>query len=431
VPTNTPTASGNTTALEVRVAASSDDAEESASGSMSLTSSDLELVYDGSNQTVGLRFNGISIPRGATIVNAYIQFQVDEAQSEVTALTIQGQTADNATTFTSTSRNISSRSRTTASVAWSPAPWTTVGVNGPDQRTPNLAAVIQELVNRSAWTSGNSLAIIITGTGHRTARAYDGVPAAAPLLHVDYSTAAGPTATNTATPIPPTATNTPVPTNTATPAQATATNTPVNTNTPTPVPTALNFSPSADARVEDNHTTTNYGNSPELRARSSGPAYRSYLKFVITGVSTPVQSAKLRLYVIDASTTGGSIYPVSNNYLNTTTPWTETGLTWQNAPSISGAPLSTLGAVALNTWVEYDVTAAIQGNGTYNFAISSTATNAVYFNSKEATTNRPVLVITLANGVASASAGQVTIASSDSVQAENQSKQVFLPMVVR
>ena len=57
---------------------------------MSLTSSDLELVYDGSNQTVGLRFNGITIPQGATIVNAYVQFQVDEAQSEVTALTIQG-----------------------------------------------------------------------------------------------------------------------------------------------------------------------------------------------------------------------------------------------------------------------------------------------------------------------------------------------------
>ena len=41
---------------------------------MSLGSSDLELVFDsGGNQTVGMRFNAITIPFGATITNAYIQ----------------------------------------------------------------------------------------------------------------------------------------------------------------------------------------------------------------------------------------------------------------------------------------------------------------------------------------------------------------------
>ena len=230
---------------------------------------------------------------------------------------------------------------------------------------------------------------------------------------------------STATPTPAT------PTKTATPVPPTATGTPVNTKTPTPVSPTLNFSPSADAQVNDNYPTKNYGNSPELRVRSSGPAYHSYLKFVITGVSAPVQSAKLRLYVIDASTAGGSIYPVSNNYLNTTTPWTESGLTWQKAPLLSGAPLSTLGAVAVNTWVEYNVTAAIQGNGTYNFAISSTSTNSVYFNAKEATTNRPVLVISLTKTVAGTSAEQAPADAPDSVEAENQDNRVFLPMVIR
>ncbi len=46
--------------------------------------------------------------------------------------------------------------------------------------------MIQEIVTRPGWASGNSLAIIITGTGHRTAEAYDGVPARAPLLHIEY-----------------------------------------------------------------------------------------------------------------------------------------------------------------------------------------------------------------------------------------------------
>ena len=75
---------GEVVSVEVRVAAGSDDAEESTSGSMSLTSSDLELVYDGSDQTVGIRFSGVDIPQGANIVNAYVQFQVEESHSGAT-----------------------------------------------------------------------------------------------------------------------------------------------------------------------------------------------------------------------------------------------------------------------------------------------------------------------------------------------------------
>jgi hypothetical protein len=60
-------AGGEVTTLEIRVAASSDDAEERSSSSMYLTSSDLELVYGGGgNQTVGMRF-WVDIPQGATI----------------------------------------------------------------------------------------------------------------------------------------------------------------------------------------------------------------------------------------------------------------------------------------------------------------------------------------------------------------------------
>jgi VCBS repeat-containing protein len=173
-------------ALEVRVAASADDAEEDAAGYMYLTSTDLELVYEGGNQTVGMRFNGISIPKGSTIDSAYIQFTVDENQSESTALSIQGQNADQAATFTTATNNVSSRARTVAAVSWNPRSWTTVGTAGADQQTPNIASVIQEIVNRPGWSSGNSLGIIITGTGHRTARAYDYNPAQAPLLHIDY-----------------------------------------------------------------------------------------------------------------------------------------------------------------------------------------------------------------------------------------------------
>jgi hypothetical protein len=173
--------------LDVRVSGSTDDAEEKASGGMRLSSSDLELVYDGGDQTVGMRFNAVTIPRGATITNAAIQFQADEIHSVTTSLTLHGQATDNAATFAGGTGNISSRATTTASVPWSPAHWTVKGEAGPAQLTPDIAGIIQEIVNRPGWSSGNSLVIIITGTGERAAEAYDGVPAAAPLLHVEYS----------------------------------------------------------------------------------------------------------------------------------------------------------------------------------------------------------------------------------------------------
>ena len=53
---------GGTVILEVRVAASSDDAEEGVANSMDLTSSDLELVVEDVIQQVGMRFTGVTIP---------------------------------------------------------------------------------------------------------------------------------------------------------------------------------------------------------------------------------------------------------------------------------------------------------------------------------------------------------------------------------
>ena len=55
-----------------------------------------------------------------------------------------------------------------------------------DQQTPDLRGIIQEIVERADWSSGQGLALIITGTGTRTAEAFDGEPTGAPLLHVVF-----------------------------------------------------------------------------------------------------------------------------------------------------------------------------------------------------------------------------------------------------
>jgi uncharacterized repeat protein (TIGR01451 family) len=173
---------------DVRVSAGSDDAEERVSGSVNITSGDLELVFDaGGNQTVGMRFNGVDVPRGASIAVAFIQFEVRSENTVATDLTIYGEDVDDASTFIATSNNITSRPPTTAAVPWSPPVWTTRREAGPDQRTSDIASVIQEIVHRPGWSSGNSLVIIVSGTGERTADSFDGDPGGAPLLHVEFS----------------------------------------------------------------------------------------------------------------------------------------------------------------------------------------------------------------------------------------------------
>ena len=187
---------GTPLSLDVAVTSSSDDAEEKPSGSMRLSGADLELVTDrGSIQTIGLRFAGVPLPHGASITNAYVQFTVDEVSTGATSLAVRGQAADNARTFTTAGRDVSSRPTTNAQVNWSPAPWDTKGASGAAQQTPDLSSVVQEVTNRPGWSSGNALVLVVTGGGTRTAEAFDGT--AAPVLHIEYQVGGG-TPANTA-----------------------------------------------------------------------------------------------------------------------------------------------------------------------------------------------------------------------------------------
>ncbi|TRC89362.1 RTX toxin [Mesorhizobium sp. WSM4303] len=173
--------------FETRVATAGDDVEEKGSGSISTNINDLELGYDSSTrQTVGIRFTGIDIPQGAIITSAYIQFQANEVKTGATSLLIKGEDTDDASAFTSVSFNVSSRAATDASAAWTPDPWTTVGAHGLAERSPDLSAIVQEIVNRSGWAALNDMAFMVTGTGTRTADSYEYNPASAPLLHIEY-----------------------------------------------------------------------------------------------------------------------------------------------------------------------------------------------------------------------------------------------------
>ncbi len=188
--------SGGTFTVCSQVNNSRDDAEEALTGQnvgkVNTSSSDLELVFEelggGYDQLVGMRFNDLNIPQGATITNAFIQFMADASiGSDESTLNIYGQASDNTDAFSTTDFDISSRPKTDASVVWSPDDWTD-GDSGPDEQTDDISVVIQEIVNRIGFNENSSVVIMIDGEGLRTADSYDEVGGDAPILCVTYQT---------------------------------------------------------------------------------------------------------------------------------------------------------------------------------------------------------------------------------------------------
>ena len=172
--------------LEKRVAAAGDDIEEGPKGGIASDTGDLELGTNGSSaQKVGIRFADLGIPKGAQITAAYIQFTADEAGSGSASLLIRGQASDSAAPYTNVRYDVSSRPVTSASVDWSPAAWT-VGASAAAQRTADISAIVQEIVNRPGWVASNAMAFVVTGSGTRTAESFEGGTAKAPLLHIEY-----------------------------------------------------------------------------------------------------------------------------------------------------------------------------------------------------------------------------------------------------
>ncbi len=154
--------------------------------------------------------------------------------------------------------------------------------------------------------------------------------------------------------------------------------------------TVLYFGPTADATVEAAYPTTNFGASSKIEIDNS-PVTQGLMRFTLSGVGTSVvTSAKLRLYDVNSSNTGGSFYPAADN------GWTESGVTWDTAPAADATAVATLGPVTSGTWYEVDLTSLIIGDGTYCLRITTISSDGADYTSKEGTDGfRPQLVVSI------------------------------------
>ena len=153
---------GVATTLEIPLASNADDAEQSGSR---LVSNGKALDFSQNRQTVALRFVNVKVPQGAKIKTATISFTAISADSAPVELQVRAEDADDASPF---SKSVADRTQTRAVAAWNPKPWR----KGLATRTWNLSQVVQEVVSRDGWKSGNALAFYVTGDGSAKRSAY-------------------------------------------------------------------------------------------------------------------------------------------------------------------------------------------------------------------------------------------------------------------
>lgn len=170
------------------------------------------------------------------------------------------------------------------------------------------------------------------------------------------------------------------------------------------------LTPTADAYVRaGRYADTNYGSVNGLIVKKvsndSNSIYNraAYLKFDLSSVTVAPSSATLTLTVNSISNPATSSETVQF-YSVADTTWTESGITWNNAPGLNRTNFSSTGtlltskSVALKPGtITIDLTALVKANlgkvVTIQLIDASTENKYLVFNSKEATTGKPQLTI--------------------------------------
>ncbi len=134
-----------------------------------------------------INFSNVLIPKGAKIVTAYIIFESADTRSTADIhVAIRGFLTANATNPVDAAA-ADDMPLTSASYSWNPGTWTQYQ----SYNSPEIGAVVEEIVGQSGWAAGNNLMIVIKSTGDsqnfRAPIAWDAAdPRVEPQLYVEW-----------------------------------------------------------------------------------------------------------------------------------------------------------------------------------------------------------------------------------------------------
>lgn len=147
-------------------AVSTDDAEQENDAIDALYDDDLDAGWEGEPEdqntlTTGLRFQNIAVPFGAKIDSAFIYVWSHEGKSteDKAVITIYGDNNPNSPTFTEDAL-ITDRTPTGNKVVWTvEEEW----LIWEKYRTPDLKTIVQEMVTKPGWQTGNPISFVLAG----------------------------------------------------------------------------------------------------------------------------------------------------------------------------------------------------------------------------------------------------------------------------
>ena len=178
-----------TKTCELEIQATADDAYVGNSGQNQITNGSPLLV---GMHTSAMRFAQVDVPPQSEILNARLQINLQTTAMDHTIDgVLHGEATGNAANFLAEDRNILDLPRTQAAVPWT---WP-VGDYGPTRtyfESPNLAQIVQEIVDRPDWVQGNALALVYSSRVYNGQEleflAYESIGHYGPKLEITYAT---------------------------------------------------------------------------------------------------------------------------------------------------------------------------------------------------------------------------------------------------
>ena len=182
--------------LNLQVNAGANDSMQDRSGANYLIQANVHVRATPSDYRIGaFRFQVTGPASGNTIDDAWFEGYFEHASRDDIHADVFAEAVDNASAFGGDANHLSNRmtTRTTADYEWLS---TGTGIGWYDSGTGSLTDIIQEIVDRVGWSSGNYIALFFDPSNYDTNQftwitAYEGTPANAAKLIIEYSASSG------------------------------------------------------------------------------------------------------------------------------------------------------------------------------------------------------------------------------------------------
>ncbi len=194
-------------ALVIPITLSDDDAEEHVNegGNIDRGSSDLELGHENNvndPQLIGLYFRDIPISTAGAISSAYVEFDNDQNDSGALHLLVAAEKNAVPDSIGTANGDLSRRVQTDAKIVWDVEDF--AGGTHQKWNTPDITAVIEEIVSDPDWVPGGNILILVsldpafldedglpTGQQNRECESFSGSSGSglgpAPVLYVNWA----------------------------------------------------------------------------------------------------------------------------------------------------------------------------------------------------------------------------------------------------